>query len=59
MLTEIHGTKMEEVRGEWRRLHNEELLVLYCTLNILRMIRSRRVGHMARVRNAYRFVGET
>ena len=34
----------------WRKLHNEELNVLYCSPNIIRMIKSRRwAGHVARV----------
>ena len=38
--------------GEWRRLHNEELHSLYCSPNILRVIKSRRLrwaGHVARM----------
>jgi hypothetical protein len=30
----IFGTKRDEVRGEWRKLHNEELSDLYCSPNI-------------------------
>jgi hypothetical protein len=58
------GPEREEVRGEWRKIHNEELNDLYCSLNIVRVIKSRRMrwaGHVARMgerRGAYRiFVG--
>jgi hypothetical protein len=40
-LREIFGRKTEEVTGEWRRLHNEELYDLNCWLNIIRVIESR------------------
>jgi hypothetical protein len=46
----IFGSKREEVAGGWRRLHNELLLNLSTSSNIIRMIRSRRmrrVGHVA------------
>jgi hypothetical protein len=50
----------DEVTGEWRKLHNEELNDLYCSPNIVRVIRSRIMGwasHVARMwvrRVAYR-----
>ena len=51
---------------EWRKLHNEELNDLYCSPNIVRGIKSRRMrwaGHVARMeetRGVYRvLVGET
>ena len=46
--------------GEWRRLHNEELNDLYCSPNIVRVIKTRRMrwaGHVARMseeRGVYR-----
>jgi hypothetical protein len=54
------GPKRDEVTGDWRKLHNEELHKLYSSPNIIRMIKSRRMiwaGHVARMgetRNAYR-----
>ena len=51
VLRRIFGPKRDEVTGEWRKLHNEELDDLYCSPNIVRMIKSRRmrwVGHVAR-----------
>ena len=44
--------RRDEVTGEWRRLHNEELNDLYASLNIVRVIKSRSmgwVGHVARM----------
>jgi hypothetical protein len=38
--------------GEWRKLHNEELNDMYCSPNIVRVIKSRRIrwaGHVARM----------
>jgi hypothetical protein len=47
----IFGRKRDEVTGEWRKLHNRELNDLYCSPNIVWMIKSRRMrlaGHVAR-----------
>jgi len=35
VLRRIFGPKREEVTGEWRKLHNEELTDLYSSLNIV------------------------
>jgi hypothetical protein len=43
VLRRIFGPRREEVTGEWRRLHNEELNDLYCSPNILRVIKTRRM----------------
>ena len=48
----IFGPSRDEVTGEWRRLHNEELNGLYSSPNIVRVIKSRRMrwaGHVARI----------
>jgi hypothetical protein len=44
VLRGIFGAKMDGVIGEWRKLHNEELRDLYCSPNIVRVIKSRRMG---------------
>jgi len=38
VLRRIFGPRRDEVTGEWRRLHNEELNDLYTSLNIVRVI---------------------
>ena len=43
VLREIFGPKREEVTGEWRELHNESITDLYCSPNIVRVIKSRRM----------------
>jgi len=46
----IFGPRRDEVKGECRRLHNEELNDLYSSPNIVRVIKSRRMrwaGHVA------------
>jgi hypothetical protein len=52
VLRRIFGPKRDEVTGDWRKLHNEELHDLYSSPNIIRMIKSRRMrwaGHVARM----------
>jgi hypothetical protein len=51
VLRRIFGPKRDEVTGEWRKLHNEELNDLYSSPNIVRVIKSRTrwAGHIARM----------
>ena len=52
VLRRIFGPRRDEITGEWRKLHNEELNDLYCSPNIVRVIKSRRLrwaGHVARM----------
>jgi hypothetical protein len=52
VLRRVFGPKRDEVPGEWRKLHNEELNDLYSLPNILRVVKSRRLrwaGHVARM----------
>jgi hypothetical protein len=50
VLRRIFRPKRDEVTGEWRKLHNEELHILYSSPNIIRQIKSMRMrwaGHLA------------
>jgi hypothetical protein len=50
VLRRIFGPKRDEVTGDWRKLHNEELHNLYSSPNRIRMVKSRRMrwaGHVA------------
>jgi hypothetical protein len=65
VLRRIFGPKRDEVTGEWKKLHNEELRDLYSSPSIISIIKSRRMrwaGNVARMgqkRNVYRlFVGK-
>jgi hypothetical protein len=60
VLRRIFGPKRDEVTGEWRKLHNEELHILYSSSDIIRQIKSRimtwatHVARMVEERNMYR-----
>jgi hypothetical protein len=62
VLRRIFGPKRNEVTGEWRKLHNEELRDLYSSPSIIRIIKLKRIrwaGHVARMgekRNSYRLL---
>ena len=61
VLRGIFGLKRDEVTGEWRELHNEELNDLHCSSNMVRVIKLRRMtwaGHVGR-RGDSRCGGET
>ena len=52
VLRRIFGRKRDEVAGEWRKLHNENINDLYCSPSIVRVIKSRRMRwteHAARM----------
>ena len=60
----IFGPRRDEVTGEWRSLHNEDVNDLYSSPNIVRVIKSRRMrwaGHVARMgdeKSVYRILVE-
>jgi len=52
VLRRVFGPKKDEVTGEWRKMHNEELNDLYSLPNIVRVVKLRRMrwaGHVARM----------
>jgi len=51
-LRKIFWSKNDAVTGEWRGLHYEELNDMYCSPNVIRLVKSRRMrwtGHVARM----------
>jgi len=60
VLRRIFGPRRDEVTGEWRRLHNEELNDLYCSPNlvlVIKSIRMRWAGHVARMGEERGYIG--
>ena len=60
VLRRIFGSKGDEVKGERRELHDEELNDLYCSPNTFRVIKSRRMrwaGHVARLGRGEAYTG--
>jgi len=60
VLKRMFGPRRDEVTGEWRKLHNEELNNLYSSPNIVRVIKSRRIrwaGHVARMERGEVYTG--
>ena len=60
VLRRIFGPKRDWVTGEWRKLHNEELNDLHSSPNIVRVIKSRRMGwdgHVARIGREEEYTG--
>ena len=62
VLKKIFEPKRGEVRGGWRKLHNEELHVFYSSPNLVQVIKSRRrgwvvhVAHMGKNKNTYKIL---
>ena len=56
----VLGPERDEVTGEWRKLHNEELNDLYCSPSIVWVVKSRIIrwaGHVASVRREETYTG--
>jgi hypothetical protein len=52
VLRRLFGPKRDEIKGEWRKFHNEELRDLYSSPSTIRIIKSKRMiwaDHVARM----------
>jgi hypothetical protein len=60
VLRRIFGPKRDEVTGEWRRLHNEELYAVYASPNIIQVTKLRKMkwaGHVAHTGRGEMYTG--
>jgi hypothetical protein len=60
VLRRIFGPKRDDVTGDWRKLHYEELHNFYSSPNIIRMIKSRKMrcaGHVERMWERGMYIG--
>jgi len=60
VLRRMFGPEMDKFKGEWRKVYNEELNVLYCSPNIVWVIKLRKirlVGHVARMGRGEAYTG--
>ena len=60
VLRGVFGPKRDEVTGEWKKIHNEELWDLYSLPNIVRVVKSRKMrwaGHVARMGEGEMYTG--
>jgi hypothetical protein len=57
VLRRVFGPKRDEVTGDWRKLHNEELNDLYCSSHIVRVVKLMRwAGNVERMGVEERFI---
>ena len=60
VLRGIFGCRRDEVKGEWTKIHSEELNDLNCSSHIVRVIKSRRLrwaGHVAHIGKGEEYTG--
>ena len=60
LLRRMFGHKKDELTGEWKNIHKEELNYMYCSAIIFRVIKSRKMrwaGHVARMGRGETYTG--